>query len=91
MKDARLCNVETISYCFGRMLCLHLQIHPEDGGYGLCGVTPKRWYSSVLFQMFLFLSAGDWLSWYVIVTSIVLCVFVHVQLCEFVCNNFWTG
>ena len=40
MKDVRLCNVETISYFFGRILCLHLQIHPEDGGYGLCGVTP---------------------------------------------------
>jgi len=91
MKDVRLRNVETISYFFGRILCLHLHIHPEDGGYGLCGVTPRTWYSSVLLQLFLFLSAVDLLSWYVILTSIVLCMFVHVHLCEFVCNSFWTS
>jgi hypothetical protein len=27
----------------------------------------------------------------VILTATVLCVFVHVHLCEFVCNSFWTS
>jgi hypothetical protein len=54
-----MCNVEKISYCFGRNFCLHLHIHPEDGGCGQYGVTAGKWYSSVLLELFVFLSAGD--------------------------------
>jgi hypothetical protein len=66
-------------YGFGRTLCLHLQINPEDGGCGLHGVTPRRQYSSVLLQLFVFLSAGDWLSY----MHCCLCVCAHavVYIC----------